>query len=133
MFYQTLPLLLLSQNESFKELKNPSAAHYIVGMEHLLTESTKLTVEVYQKDYSNFPMDPKQPAIFVLDKNYCDNYESLLDNGKASSKGVEIMVQKKLAENFYGKQKVYISLRLSRLCGESYFFALKSVKKMTIM
>ena len=32
-----------------------------------------------------------------------------------------------------GKQKVYISLRLSRLCGESYFFALKSVKKMTIM
>lgn len=102
MYYQTLPLLLLSQNESFKGLKNPSAIHFIVGMENLLTESTKLTVEIYQKDYSNFPMDPKQPAIFVLDKNYFDNYESLLDKGKASSKGVEIMVQKKLAEDFYG-------------------------------
>lgn len=101
-FYQTLPLLLLSQNESFKDLKNPSAIHYIIGMEHLLTESTKLTFEIYQKEYTNFPMDPKQPSIFVLDKNYFDNYESLLDKGKASSKGVEIMVQKKLAEDFYG-------------------------------
>jgi len=102
MFYQTLPLLLLSQNESFKNLKNPSAIHYIFGMERLLTESTKLTVEIYQKDYSNFSMDPKQPAIFVLDKNNFINYENLLDKGNASSRGVEIMVQKKLAEDFYG-------------------------------
>jgi len=102
MFYQALPLLLLSQNPNFKDLKNPSAIHYIFGLEHLLSESTKLTLEVYQKDYRNFPMDPKQQAIFVLDKNYFDNYERLLDNGKASSRGIEFMIQKKLAEDFYG-------------------------------
>ena len=101
-FYQNLPLLLLTQNESNKNLKNAKATHYVLGINHLLTDNTKLTLEVYQKNYKDFPMDPQQPASFIIDKNYFDNYGTLVDNGEALSQGVELMIQKKLAENFYG-------------------------------
>jgi outer membrane receptor for ferrienterochelin and colicin len=101
-FHQNLPLLLLSQNEENKNLKDPFATHYIIGIEHLLTEDTRLVVEAYQKDYSNFPVDPSQAGIFVIDDNFFNYYESLQDNGQAMSRGVELILQKKLAESIYG-------------------------------
>ena len=101
-FQQNLPLLLLSQNEANKNLKDPYATHYIVGIEYLLTDDTRLVVEAYQKDYSNFPVDPNQSGIFVIDDNFFNNYENLQDNGQALSRGVEVILQKKLAESIYG-------------------------------
>jgi hypothetical protein len=102
LFHQNLPLLLLSQNNNNKNLKDLRAIHYILGIDHLLTENTKLTLEVYLKNYKNFPMDPLQPALFIIDGTFFDNYGALVDNGEAVSRGVEIMIQKKLAKDFYG-------------------------------
>jgi hypothetical protein len=106
-FYQSLPLVLLSQNEKFKDLKEPRALHYIAGLEHFLTDDTRLTLEVYRKDYANFPLDPDQPDAFVIDEIYYQsgyilNHEDLKDVGKARSQGIELMLQKKLAADFYG-------------------------------
>ena len=47
-------------------------------------------------------MDPLQPAMFIIDGSYFDNYGELIDNGEALSRGVELMIQKKLAKDFYG-------------------------------
>jgi len=107
LFFQNLPLLLLSQNVTNQQLKTPSARHYVLGIDHLLTPDTKLTVEVYRKDYDHFPLDPNQPALFLLDELYYRygfffNHERLVDKGKAYSGGVEVVLQKKLAKNFYG-------------------------------
>ena len=107
LFYQSLPLILLSQNEGNKDLKDPKAIHYVVGLEHLLTENTKLTIELYQKDYDHFPLDPTQPTLFLIDELYYRygfffNHERLIDTGEAYSRGIEVMIQKKLAENVYG-------------------------------
>jgi len=106
-FYQNLPLVLMSQRESNRDLKDPMATHYILGVDHLLTESTKLSLEAYEKDYQDFPIDPTQPSLFQLDElfyryGFFFNHAPLLDNGKAYSRGVELTLQKKLAENFYG-------------------------------
>ncbi len=101
-FHQNLPLLLLSQNDTNKELKDPYATHVIIGIEHLLSEDTRLVIEAYQKDYSNFPTDPDQPGIFIIDDNFFNNYENLQDDGQALSRGVEVILQKKLAESIYG-------------------------------
>ena len=106
-FYQNLPLVLLSQRESNRDLKDPMATHYILGIDHLLTENTKLSLEAYEKDYQDFPIDPTQPSLFQLDElfyryGFFFNHAPLLDNGKAYSRGVELTLQKKLAENFYG-------------------------------
>ncbi|MCF6270406.1 MAG: TonB-dependent receptor [Melioribacteraceae bacterium] len=115
-FYQSLPSKLLVSNENVRNLNIPVATHFILGVEQLLTESTQLTLEVYQKDYSNFPMDRNQPGIFLIDEAYNTqgfyfNTNELVDNGVAQTRGVELTIQKKLAEDFYG------------LIGASYFQA----------
>ena len=107
MFYQNLPPILLLQQQENKNLNDPYSMHYIVGLSHLLTEDTKLTLEVYQKDYFDFPLDPNQPELFILDEIYYQysfyqSHSSLNDNGKAYSRGLEFMIQKKLATDFYG-------------------------------
>jgi len=101
-FHQNLPILLLSQTYDNTYLKDPYASHYIVGIEHLLSEDTRLVVEAYQKDYSNFPIDPNQSGIFVIDNNFFNYYDSLTDIGQALSRGVEVILQKKLADSIYG-------------------------------
>ena len=98
--------MIAAQRNEFKKLSNPKAYHYIVGLNHLLTESTKLTIEVYDKEYYDFPMDPTQPNLFVFDQAVIENvfmvHQKLLSSGRANSKGIEVTVQKKLARDFYG-------------------------------
>lgn len=101
-FHQNLPLLLLAQNSAFKNLKTPAAVHFIFGVNHLLSENTKLTVEVYQKSYKKFPVDIDQPGLFIIDESFFNNFSNLNDTGEAYTRGVEVMVQKKLAKDFYG-------------------------------
>jgi hypothetical protein len=102
LFSQTLPLLILSRHPENGSLRNPQSVHLILGMEHLLSPDTRLTLEVYQKIYSRFPADPDQPALFVLDDRYYTSGGRLEDSGSAWSRGVELMLQKKLAKDFYG-------------------------------
>ncbi|MEJ2052171.1 MAG: TonB-dependent receptor, partial [Calditrichota bacterium] len=93
LFYQNLPMILLSQNEANQKLKDPSATHYVLGIDHLLTENTKLTLEIYRKDYRNFPIDVAQPALFLIDElfyryGFFFNHGPLTDTGQASAQGV---------------------------------------------
>ncbi len=106
-FRQSLPLVLLAQGAAKRALPDPQAVHYVVGLSHLLTPDTRLTVEAYRKDYSRLPLDPTQPELFPLDELYYDYgfftvHDSLTARGRATSLGVELMVQKKLARDVYG-------------------------------
>jgi len=106
-YYQNLSMVvLLSNQEDRAKLKDPVAYHYILGVNHLLSDNTRLTVEIYDKEYDNFPLDPSQPQLFVADElvynRFYSNHETLIDNGKAYSRGIELIVQKKLAEDIYG-------------------------------
>ncbi len=107
LFYQNLPLLLLAQRQNNRQLKTMQATHYILGVNHLISENTRLTVEVYKKDYKNFPLDSAQPGFFIIDELYYNHgfftyHENLNDNGKAFTQGVELTIQKRLAKDFYG-------------------------------
>jgi len=101
-FYQNLPLFLISRNESNKTLHDMTSVHTILGLEYLLTENTRLTAELYQKSYDHFPMDPSQPGLFLIDEGYQFAQSRCVDTGKAWTRGVELMVQKKLADKLYG-------------------------------
>lgn len=105
-YYQSPPLLLLSQDEDFKDLKDLESYHYILGASRLLWEDTRLTLEGYYKDYRNFPLDPDQPQSFVIDEmiyyGYAQKYNELIDEGEARSYGIEMILQKKLVEGIYG-------------------------------
>lgn len=106
-YHQNLPLIILSQNEQNLRLPDPGAIHYTAGISHLLTENTRLTLETYQKEYKHFPVDPAQPGLFLVDEifynyGFFTGHGPLLDSGIALSRGVELMIQKKLARDFYG-------------------------------
>ena len=104
-YYQAVPGYLISQNEQLSNLKSTRAEHYIAGIDYLLTEDTKLSVEVYDKEYSNAPVLPAVNSVgdrsYILD-SYQQFYDVLEDNGEAYSRGVELLIQKKLAVDFYG-------------------------------
>lgn len=105
-YYQNIPWIIAAQKSDFRKLKTPRADHYVLSFNHLLTESIKLTAELYDKEYQDFPMDPTQPNLFLFDEAVVEgiflNHESLVSAGKARSRGVEVTVQKKMAENIYG-------------------------------
>jgi outer membrane receptor for ferrienterochelin and colicin len=102
-YFQSQPMLLYSRNEGNRNLKNMESVHTILGFEHLLTENTKFTTELYRKDYSHFPMDRSQPGLFLLDEGYTFVQSDLTDTGQAQTHGVECLLQKKLAKNLYGR------------------------------
>lgn len=105
-FYQSLPLFLLSQNETNRKLNNLKSTHYLVGVDYLLTADTRLTLELYNKKYQDFPLSSTYPQFFILDQgtNYqaYNNYGKLVSSGKSYASGVDLLIQKKLAEDFYG-------------------------------
>lgn len=105
-YNQSLPIVLLSQQESNRYLKSPRAYHYVAGVEHLLGEDTRLRLEGYYKSYENFPMNVDQPELFIIDEMVYGQYflfhENLRDDGKARSYGIEATLQKKLREGIYG-------------------------------
>ncbi len=114
-FYQTLPSILLSQNENNKDLKNTMAMQYILGYERLLTKDIRLTLDLYYKKYQDLPIDPSQPKLFLVDElyyrsGYFFNHDKLLSSGNAYTKGIELMLQKKLAENIYGLASISYSI-----------------------
>ena len=121
LFYQNIPNNILVQSEDFKSLKTPSAVHYIAGFSHNLWDATRLSVEVYYKDYHNFPVNPEQPTMFLFDQVQTYGLfwsNSLLkDNGRADAKGIEVILQKKLAKDFYG----LVSGALSNSSYKDYF------------
>jgi hypothetical protein len=105
-FRQQMPLPLLVQNPGNADLGDLTAYHGIVGIEKMLAGDVKLTLEAYAKEYRNFPLDPSQPELFIIDQvaqtSVYFNGEPLIDSGRAYSRGVELMLQKKLAQNLYG-------------------------------
>ena len=102
MFLQNLPTLLLAQNASLRRAGDPRSIHAVLGLERMVTENTRLTVEVYRKDYSRLPADPGQSGFNVIDSEPSALTGILSDKGRAESHGIEITIQKKLSSKVYG-------------------------------
>lgn len=105
-YYQPIPSIFIAQNSKFGYLNDPKSIHYVISFNHLLNEDTKLTVELYNKEYSNLPIDPNLPQILTHDQSVFESsfesHQSLVSRGTAYSRGIEISIQKKLAKDFYG-------------------------------
>ena len=124
-FNQETPINFLVQNENFKNLATPTSNHFILGINKMIGESTRLSLEGYYKTYKKFPIDPSQPNVFIFDQSMIDglflNHETLDDGGEAFSRGIELMIQKKLASEFYGLVSAsYYKTRYKDLIGDWY-------------
>jgi len=138
LYYQNVPSYVLVQNNALKNFKTPLSEHLILGFDYMLSEETKLTLELFNKNYSNFPVDPLQPGVFLLDESVRNHifleHENLVGHGEAYSRGIEIIVQKKFAKDFYGmisgsystaKYKALESSWYNRIYDNRYNFAVE--------
>ena len=71
------------------DLTYSTAIHYVAGLEHLLSDDTRLTIEAYYKDLKNVVVRP-------------DSSNLLLNSGVGYAKGVEFSLQKKFSNGFVG-------------------------------
>lgn len=103
-YRQDLPLYIRSQQPHFDDLKDPFATHLIAGFDYLLGNATMFSVEVYDKQYRNLPI---QPAGFNdgLPEYVFDSqtfFDDLNDSGEAYARGIDLMLHRKIKDGLYG-------------------------------
>jgi hypothetical protein len=106
-FYQQMPLFLIKQAPGNAALPDPRARHIVLGFKYLLGKDVQLTLEAYDKQYSDHPMSPTYPFWFVIDDVNGDedrfwDYDELVGEGRAYARGVELTLQKKISKRLYG-------------------------------
>lgn len=79
-------------------LKNTHSRHYVAGIEQILDEGLKLTVEGYYKQYDNIP--EREEYIHFTDRTFRSNRN--LTVGKQTVYGIDFMMQQKLVKSYYG-------------------------------
>ncbi|MEM6337421.1 MAG: TonB-dependent receptor, partial [Bacteroidota bacterium] len=108
-FRQSVPLYFTSQNAGNTSLDQMRARHAIAGISYLLTPDTRLSVEVYDKQYTDMPQIASTNTLadptFVLDGRG-DFSGALTSDGEATARGFDILLQKKMAQNLYGLASV---------------------------
>jgi hypothetical protein len=132
-FYQTLPMAFLAYTPGATGLKDMKATHYVLGMEWLPGRDTKFTLEGYIKDYENLPISPDQEKSLAMDYavgRFRSNIwtpvgyrapKTLADGGSGYSRGIELLIQKKLVEKFYGFLSAsYFRCRYKDLNGDTH-------------
>ncbi len=78
-------------------LKSSYATHYIAGLEQLLSNDTKASIELYYKELSSLIVDP-------------DVSELLVNTGSGYAQGIEFALQKKFTDGFVGSASYSYSI-----------------------
>lgn len=97
--FQDLAGNFINQNNRYTQ-----SDHYVVGVEYNWSSTSRITIEGFLKDYSQYPVS-------VLDQVSLANKgggfevlgnEPIVDSGEGQSYGMEVLFQQKLTKNFYG-------------------------------
>ncbi|MBS1494994.1 MAG: TonB-dependent receptor [Bacteroidetes bacterium] len=107
-FYQSPSYIWLVSNDQNKNLKNIKAEHYVGGIEYILTNDMKFSIEGYYKKYSDYPASTVRNYLILANQggdfqNVGDfGLEPLVSAGGGYSKGIEFFFQKSLTDKYYG-------------------------------
>lgn len=110
-YYQLPPYTVLGYRNSNRELLNKQnevtyiqSDHYVAGFQYIFKKNTKVSVEGFYKDYSNYPFtlrDSISLANLGGDFGVIGN-EAVKSIGSGRSYGLELLVQRKLYNGLYG-------------------------------
>ena len=102
-YFQNPPEKYLSVIDN-NDLKTINTFQHSLTFEKLITNSTKFSISIYKKNYYHAPMMENNEAFtdptFLLDE--LRTYSNIISSGKAETNGIEILLEKKRAINFYG-------------------------------
>ena len=85
-----------------KNIKPSQALHKVVSYEQRIGENTRLKVEAYIQNINQVPIDTLKTGLFSL-VNYTSGIpgQVLENTGKGINKGIELTLERFLADNFY--------------------------------
>ena len=102
--YTSLGFRDLNNMLTNKNSKYTQSDHIVVGLEFINSDSSRFTVELFDKRYSNYPVSSTDMVSLANkggDFEVLGN-EKILTVGKGKSYGMELLYQQKLKNNFYG-------------------------------
>ncbi len=108
-YYKIPPYTILGFENNAGELINQDVKyiqsdHYVVGIEWLITPTTRITIEGFYKRYADYPVsqvDSVSLANLGGDFSVLGN-EPVSSVGLGRTYGAEFLIQKKFTKNFYG-------------------------------
>lgn len=88
-------------------LKSIRSDHYILGMEYLIGEATLFSVELYRKNYHDYPVASDTALDHITMANAGASYSSVrtgagVSEGFGHATGIELLLQKKSIKDLYG-------------------------------
>ncbi len=108
-FYQEHPLPYYADYRNLgynRNLENARADHIVLGLQHILDDGIKLSIESYYKRFKNIGVSED----FIY--SYADSTfwsDRMLTVGKRTSYGLEFLLQKKQVTNYYGTLSISLS------------------------
>ncbi|MEM9859262.1 MAG: TonB-dependent receptor [Bacteroidota bacterium] len=108
-YYKIPPYTILGFTNNDGSFANQNAEyiesdHFVAGVEHLLTPTTRVTLEGFYKKYDNYPVsltDSVSLANLGGDFSVLGN-EPVASVGLGRTYGLEFLIQKKFTQHFYG-------------------------------
>ncbi|MFB0566906.1 MAG: TonB-dependent receptor domain-containing protein [Candidatus Aminicenantaceae bacterium] len=105
-YYQSPEYLWLISHPDNSSLRFLRADHLIIGWEILLRKDTKLSIEVFNKEYKNYPVDVNNYFFSLANSGgyFGPSFlgGKLVSQGTGFARGVEFFIRKKLAKKLYG-------------------------------
>lgn len=104
LYQQAPPLLwLMTGDNTGQDAKFMKAVHTIAGIEYFPVEDVKISVEVYNKAYSDYLNSLTNLYYTYANQNgnISAAYEPVSPSSTGAARGIELFVHKKLTERFY--------------------------------
>lgn len=118
-YYQQPPFLFLTVFPDNERLRPFRADHFVGGLRYQAAESTRLSVEVYRKNYSSYPVARDYPELSFANIGDTFNVRQILfplvSEGEGRAYGVEFYAEHRGGERWYGQTN--LSLSRSRHAG----------------
>ena len=83
-YYQTPPYFFILWDHQNRYLKDLKSTHYVTGLQHLLRTDLLFSVEVYWKQYADYPVPINNEMV------------NLYNNGSGWVTGIDLFLHKKL-------------------------------------
>ncbi|BDC49188.1 collagen-binding protein [Bryobacterales bacterium F-183] len=83
------------------------ADHYVTGLNYALSPTVRVSVEVYRKNYKDYPVASQFPALSLANLGDTFNIRDLLfpltSAGRGRAQGIEVFVEKRLTSKLYAQ------------------------------
>jgi hypothetical protein len=88
-----------------KHMPNAKASHVVLGLQHILDDGIKLSIESFYKRYKNIAIE--EQFIYSAIDTFRSDHNLVV--GERESYGIEFFLQKKQVTNYYGTVSVTLS------------------------